>query len=241
MSGFEIPSRFFQFLRTGNPAPLEPVLEHNRLDLVSLAAVTGHALRLARSGDEACRDAAEALALGRVLERAQAFERAVACYRRAALSTCVEIRGEACYRLGLRDRRDRRFAEAATNWRQIVAITDSASHRRKEGMAALRQFAIEALAIHQEHRERDFDVGAGARAVCARRRRSFAVKGRRVASPVGEAGSEARENPERTPVLLDERVGRTALRDVTSRPAASSRRPSARPCGSRRSARQIAS
>src|SRR5262245_21373169 len=46
VDGFEIPGRFFQFLRTGDARPLEPVLEHNRLDLVSLAAVTSRALRL---------------------------------------------------------------------------------------------------------------------------------------------------------------------------------------------------
>src|SRR5262249_24635943 len=46
VGGFEIPSRFFQFLRSGDPRPLEPVLEHNRLDLVSLAAVTARAARL---------------------------------------------------------------------------------------------------------------------------------------------------------------------------------------------------
>lgn len=157
VSGFEIPGRFFQFLRTGDPRPLEPVLEHNRLDLISLAAVTGHALRLARSGDEACRDEVEALALGRVLERAQAFDRAESCYRRAADSSCVEIKGEAWYRLGLRARRDRRFGEAATAWRQIVGLTEPASHRRKHGIAQLRQFAVEALAIHHEHRERDLE------------------------------------------------------------------------------------
>ncbi len=33
VDGFEIPGRFFQFLRTGDARPLEPVLEHNRLDL----------------------------------------------------------------------------------------------------------------------------------------------------------------------------------------------------------------
>ena len=158
VSGFEIPGRFFQFLRTGDPRPLEPVLEHNRLDLVSLAAVTGHALRLARAGDGACRDEAEALALGRVLERALVFDRAEACYRRAAESGCVEIRGEALYRLGLRYRRDRRFADAAVMWREIVALTESASHRRRPAMAQLRRFAVEALAIHHEHRARDYDT-----------------------------------------------------------------------------------
>ena len=44
--GFEIPSRFFRFVRSGDAHPLEAVLEHNRLDLVSLAAVTGRAARL---------------------------------------------------------------------------------------------------------------------------------------------------------------------------------------------------
>ena len=156
VSGFEIPGRFFQFLRTGDPTPLEPVLEHNRLDLVSLAAVTGHALRLARTGDGACRDEAEALALGRVLERAQVFERAEACYRRAAASSCVDVKGEALYRLGLRCRRDRRYDEAAAAWLEIIALTEPSSRRRRAAMGQLRQFAVEALAIHREHRERDF-------------------------------------------------------------------------------------
>ena len=157
VAGFEVPGRYFQFLRTGDPRPLEPVLEHNRLDLVSLAAVTGHALRLARAGDGACRDEAEALALGRVLERAQVVDRAEACYRRAASSSCADVRAEALYRLGLRHRRDRRFADAAAAWREIVALTVPASVRRRPGMSQLRAFAIEALAIHREHRERDID------------------------------------------------------------------------------------
>ncbi len=155
VSGFEIPGRYFQFLRTGDPRPLEPVLEHNRLDLVSLAAVTGHAVRLARAGDEACRDEAEALAVGRVLERAQVFDRAEACYRRATDSACAEVRGEALYRLGLRYRRDRRFGDAAAAWSQIVELTERPVHRRTPAMVQLRQFAVEALAIHHEHRQRD--------------------------------------------------------------------------------------
>ena len=158
VQGFEIPGRFFQFLRTGDPRPLEPVLEHNRLDLVSLAAVTGHAVRLARAGDGACRDESEALALGRVLERARVFDRAEACYRRAAISPCIDVRGEALYRLGLRCRRERRFIEAAAAWREIVAVTEPSSCRRHVGMKQLRQFALEALAIHEEHRERDLDT-----------------------------------------------------------------------------------
>ena len=158
VSGYEIPGRYFQFLRTGDPRPLEPVLEHNRLDLVSLAAVTGHALRLARAGDGACRDEAEALALGRVLERAQAFDRAEACYRRASASPCVDVKAEALYRLGLRCRRERRFEQASAVWQAVVALTEPAQTRRRPGMTQLRQFAVEALAIHQEHRTKDLDA-----------------------------------------------------------------------------------
>ena len=154
VDGFEIPGRFFQFLRTGDARPLEPVLEHNRLDLVSLAAVTSRALRLAGGGEPVCRDGIEALAVGRVLERAGALDRAEACYRRASESPCVETRAESLYRLGLRFRRSGRFEEAAGWWRQLVALTDS-SRRHGQAMVSLREFAIEALAIQQEHRARD--------------------------------------------------------------------------------------
>src|SRR5213075_2262794 len=82
--GMEIPSRYFRFLRSGDARPLEPVLEHNRLDLISLAAVAAHAVELAEEGSGACRDAAEALALGKVYERAGCAARALACYRRAS-------------------------------------------------------------------------------------------------------------------------------------------------------------
>lgn len=151
--GFEIPGRYFQFLRSGDPRPLEPVLEHNRLDLVSLAAVMARAVRLTREGHASCRDCAEALALGKVFERAEINDRAEACYRCAAESDAVEIRGEALYRLGLRLRRDRRFVEAAAIWREVLQLTEPRHVRRR--LAELRPLATEALAIHHEHRELD--------------------------------------------------------------------------------------
>jgi uncharacterized protein YprB with RNaseH-like and TPR domain len=153
--GVEIPSRFFHFLRSGDPRPLEPVLEHNRLDLVSLAAVTARAARLVDDGVDGCPDCAQALALGRVYERAGAIERAEACYRRAASSECSAVRAEAVYRLGLRLRRERRFSEASEAWRALIELTETGSFRRSTEGSALRQFAIEALAIHHEHRGRD--------------------------------------------------------------------------------------
>ena len=118
----DIPARYFRFLRSGDARPLEPVLEHNRLDLISLAAVTAHAVQLVEEGMPRCRDAAEALALGKVYERAGCVERAIACYQHAAAdpSAHVDVVLEAIYRLGLRFRRDRRYADAADCWRRLL-------------------------------------------------------------------------------------------------------------------------
>jgi uncharacterized protein YprB with RNaseH-like and TPR domain len=157
--GLEIPGRYFQFLRTGDARPLEPVLEHNRLDLISLAAVTAHAVELVEKGTEGCRDAAEALALGKVYERAGRIDRALAAYDTASSdeSAHLDVRAEAIYRLGVRLRRDRRFAEAADCWRRILELKQSRYGRRSVMLAPLREYAVEALAVHHEHRERDYE------------------------------------------------------------------------------------
>ena len=154
--GMEIPGRYFKFLRTGDARPLEPVLEHNRLDLISLAAVSAHAVQLVEEGYARCRDAAEALALGKVYERAGAIERAIACFEYATGdgSACTDVSAEALYRLGVRLRRERRYGEAADCWRRILALR---AQRGSTLLAPLRQYAVEALAIHHEHRERDYE------------------------------------------------------------------------------------
>src|SRR4051812_26113406 len=167
VGGFEIPSRFFRFLRSGDPRPLEAVLEHNRLDLVSLAAVMARGIELTRSGHLGCRDCTEALALGRIYERAASADRvanreavmdgAASCYRRGAESRVADVRAEALYRLALWHRRERRFAEAAAIWRDVLDLTEPRGVRRMVSMRALRRFAAEALAIHHEHRDRDLD------------------------------------------------------------------------------------
>ena len=157
--GLEIPSRFFGFVRSGDPRPLEPVLEHNRIDLVSLAAVTARAVKLARDGHDACRNCAEALALGKVFDKAEHVNRAEACYRYASQSPESFVRAEGLYRLAVRLRRDRRFADAAGVWRELIDFTEPRGMRRGI-LGQLRQVAVEALAIHQEHRARDL---AGAR------------------------------------------------------------------------------
>jgi uncharacterized protein YprB with RNaseH-like and TPR domain len=151
--GFEIPGRYFQFVRSGDAGPLAAVLEHNRRDLLTLAALTARLFHLARAGADAARDAREAVALGRVYARAGDDDRACAAYRHA-LERCRSPRGafdsmriDALRRLALAGRRARRFEDAAWCWRELLEVRGCPPPVLRE--------ATEALAIHHEHRLRD--------------------------------------------------------------------------------------
>jgi uncharacterized protein YprB with RNaseH-like and TPR domain len=156
--GFEIPSRYFHFLRSGDASILDGVLEHNRHDLISLAAVMSHALRLAQEGPQACRDNHEQLALGRVFERAGQATRARDAYTCAAAASAVgntDARRQAFARLAVLARRDGRFDESAAAWRSLLDLAGPGLRRTPN---ALERQAIEALAIHHEHRARDLEA-----------------------------------------------------------------------------------
>lgn len=145
--GFEIPARYFQFIRSGDSRPLAPVLEHNRLDLLSLAGLTARLLQLVRGGPDAARDARETLALGRVYARAGLHGRARDAFQRAAVRTATgSIRIDALRALALAWRRIRQYDEAASCWRALLEA-NCPRHIARE--------ATEALAIHHEHRVRD--------------------------------------------------------------------------------------
>jgi uncharacterized protein YprB with RNaseH-like and TPR domain len=154
--GFEIPSRYFRFLRSGDARPLEPVLEHNRMDLVSLAAVTARALALVEHGSAACRDGWERVALGRLFDRLGDEARSMECLEIASRDGDREVRVEALARLASRHRRARRHEEAAAAWQQVLALTEC-DRAGARGRAIARE-AAEALAVHQEHRARNLQA-----------------------------------------------------------------------------------
>jgi uncharacterized protein YprB with RNaseH-like and TPR domain len=149
--GFEIPARYFDFVRRGDWAVLEPVLHHNRLDLLSLAGVTARAARLLRSGVLACGRPEEAALLGRELHRRGELAEAEACYRRALddLRPGHPLVAETLAGLGRMLRSQRRYDEAAARWTELAA--------QRGIRPALRHEATEALAVHYEHRRRDLE------------------------------------------------------------------------------------
>jgi uncharacterized protein YprB with RNaseH-like and TPR domain len=154
--GFEIPARYFHFLRTGDGAAIAGVLEHNRHDLVSLAGVMAHALALASDGPEACRETCEQLALGRLYERAGDHERALRAYELAVSGAERgerEVRLQALAAMAALLNRAARHVDAAEAWQGVL------DHARRYGASpALEQRAVQALAIHHEHRARDLEA-----------------------------------------------------------------------------------
>ena len=173
--GFEIPARYFQFVRSGDARPLAAVLEHNRLDLLSLAGLTARLLDLVQTGPAAARDAREALALGGIYARAGDDARALAALRRAVemgargpvtdvtdvndvidvidlsdaneVNALSHVRIESLHALAVALRRARRFEEAAGCWRRLLDEPSCPAPCARD--------ANEALAIHHEHRLRD--------------------------------------------------------------------------------------
>lgn len=158
VAGSEIPARYFQFIRTGDARPLVAVLEHNRLDLLSLAGLTARLLDLVRKGPGAVQYAREALALGRVYARGGLHSRARESYQRACTEgSMASIKSDALKSLALLCRRSRRYEDAASYWRDLLDLPGCPSHMARE--------ASQALAVHHEHRARDL---AAARAFALR-------------------------------------------------------------------------
>jgi uncharacterized protein YprB with RNaseH-like and TPR domain len=145
VGGFEIPARYFQFVRGGSADLLAPVLLHNRLDLLSLAALTAHAQQLVRDGRDTPPAGATALGLAALYERGGWLDAALACYRAAADDhwQTRDLRRASARALARLLRRLRRYEEAAEAWHLVL---------RLGGRPQVLREAREALAIHHEHR-----------------------------------------------------------------------------------------
>jgi len=159
--GVEMPGRYFAFVRSGDARPLVAVLDHNRLDLLSLAGLMARLLHLIADGAGEARSAGEALALGRLYARAGLDGRA-----RNALARAVGMARspeQASLKIGalrasaLVERRSRHYEAAAARWAEVLEVPGCPLHIARE--------AAEALAVHHEHRLKDL---TGARAYAMR-------------------------------------------------------------------------
>jgi uncharacterized protein YprB with RNaseH-like and TPR domain len=137
--GEEIPQVYFDWVRRRDARLLARVFEHNRQDIVSLAALAVLACQWVE--ESRAEDPRDIFSLGRVLERGRRYERSEAEYERALAAGSADVRGPALLRLGWRAKRARDYERAARLWAQAGEAGEPEGWRE--------------LAMHHEHRSRD--------------------------------------------------------------------------------------
>ena len=144
--GSEIPQRYFDWLRRRDGRLMADVFEHNRLDILSLAALAAHLTELIDPDlENAGFHQGDRLAAARLfLARERHFE-AIRLLGPLSGCACPETAREAARELSLLHKRQGRWPEALTIWEEMV---------RRDGEDL---FALVELAKWCEHRRRDFD------------------------------------------------------------------------------------
>ena len=143
--GWEIPQRYFDWLRRRDPRLLADIFEHNRLDVISMATLTAHLVDLLNA--QALQQHAhpdDYLAAARLLLKKAGT---------AGVYKILEILGEnACAELSLSSKknlanlckRTGRMDEAVRIWRRMLDCDPNDF------------YAVTELAKHLEHRARDY-------------------------------------------------------------------------------------
>ena len=144
--GEEIPQVYFDWVRRRDARMLARVFEHNRQDIVSLAALAVLACQWVEEGR--AEDPRDVFSLARVLERARLYERSEAEYRRALAAGSAAVRGPALLRLAWRAKRAGDHERAAVLWAEAGEAGEVEGWRE--------------LAMHHEHRSRDLEQALAA-------------------------------------------------------------------------------
>jgi uncharacterized protein YprB with RNaseH-like and TPR domain len=134
-----IPQAYFDFVRRRDARAMKRIFDHNRQDIVSLAAVAILACQWVE--EERAEDPRDVVSLGRVLERARLYDRSDAAYRHALRVAEGPLRVQALMRLALRARRAGDLEAALALWREASEAGEPEAFR--------------ALAVDHEHRTRD--------------------------------------------------------------------------------------
>lgn len=166
--GHLIPQRFFAYLQTGDAGPLAEVLEHNRLDILSLAALAGYLGTTAAAPLHAAPGGApvpghELFALGRLLLEDGELAAGIACLHGALERDLRPDLRPACQRaLATAYRRAAAHHQAVAIWWELareqahspIAYVELAKHyeHREKDLARARDLTLRALEIVLRHR-----------------------------------------------------------------------------------------
>lgn len=153
--GYEIPWLYFDFLRTGDAAPLKGVFYHNAMDVVAMAALLNlTAGMLADPHQTELEHGLDLIALAKLFEDLKRWEDAARLYERGLKTVLPEADfGRAIQRLSALQRRRGDLATAVRLWEQAAAeghifahveLAKYYEHTRKDPTAAL-EWTLSAL------------------------------------------------------------------------------------------------
>jgi uncharacterized protein YprB with RNaseH-like and TPR domain len=147
LPGEMIPYYYFEYLRTQQAFKLVPIFHHNAIDILSLACLTAIVPSAFRAPEQAAfRHGADVIGLARWVLAAGRQEEALQLLRRAVdLGMPDDLLFRTLFDIGTIEKRLGRCDEA------LAIFTDLAGSRNACRLRALRE-----LAVHYEHRARDY-------------------------------------------------------------------------------------
>ena len=147
LPGDLIPYYYFEYLKTKQAFRLVPLFHHNVIDIVSLACLTAVVLPVFSSGGEAdLRHGADLLGLARWLRRSKQYEPALRLYQRAIEAGLADSTlFAALWESALLEKKLARYEDS------LLTLSDLARVKNP-----YQQPALEELAKHREHRDKDF-------------------------------------------------------------------------------------
>jgi len=143
IAGEFIPSLYFNYLRLRRFSLLEPVIRHNALDIVGLAALVVLAASYLQASESVNREG-EYLGLALLHERIGNGDATEECLIRE-LSSCSseKVKAEAIKRLAICKKKRKLYQEAALLWRELLPTLDKR--------------AFNELIVHTAYREGDME------------------------------------------------------------------------------------
>lgn len=151
--GSQIPALYFDYLRSGDLSHLAEIIDHNRLDILSLVALAGWMGQmvtepLGSTPDGELLPGDDLYQLGRLFESRSCLGEALTCYE-AALQRGVAVVSEQTLlrQLSTAYKRAKEQQQAVAIWERMI-----------EGRGSLSLFPYIELAKHHEHTTRRYDV-----------------------------------------------------------------------------------
>jgi uncharacterized protein YprB with RNaseH-like and TPR domain len=146
----EIPWRYFQYLQTGHPDLVDPVIYHNAEDILSLLGLVISGGRIFSGDPDACEsDAMDLYGAGRILESYGDEEQSLRYFAKALDGRLSEdLTLSVKRRLSLRLKKTGQWDEAVALWEEMV---DNTSITRDS------LFSYRELAMYFEHRKKDWE------------------------------------------------------------------------------------